>query len=99
MKSNKMMNIGFMIIQFTILLMVLMIDWLAFRAITISVEKYDTSYIMYFPIILVAVIFPILLYKYQQMFSSGKFLISIIWLMGTSSFILLMLSLYVPQLV
>jgi hypothetical protein len=94
-----MMDIGFIILEVAIFLIVALFEYVAYSAVTISIDKYGTSPIMYFPLVLVALIFPILLYKYKQMFSTGKFLVSFVWLMGTSSFIITMLYFYIPSLV
>ena len=99
MKSNKMMDIGFIILEVAVFLMLSLFVYVAYASVSVSIEKYGTNPIMYFPIILVVIIFPILLYKYKKMFSSGKFLNAFVWLMGTSSFIAMALYLYIPSLV
>ena len=99
MKSNKTMDIGFIILEGAIFLIVALFIYIASFAVRVSVIKYGTSPLMYFPLVLVTIIFPILLYKYKQMFSQGNFLIAFVWLMGTSSFVITMLYFYIPSLV
>ena len=53
---------------------------------------------MYFPVLVALVIFPVLLYKYRQMFNAGKMLVAVIWMMATASLTIVLLYVYVVQI-
>ena len=85
----------FMMLQIIVLAVVYLFVYSSFKAIQYAIEKFDISMIMYFPVFLVMVISPILLYKYRQMFHGGKMLVATVWTMGTASLMLLLLSVYI----
>ena len=92
------MKVIFMLGQMMVLLVVYIIVYTSFLAVGYSIEKYDVSPMMYFPVVVALVVFPILLYKYRQMFNSGKMLLSTIWTMVSASLIIIFLYVYIAQI-
>jgi len=93
------MKILFMIAQMVVLLVVYTIIYTSFRAVQYAIEKFELSVVMYFPVALAMVIFPVLLYRYRQMFAEGRMLAAAIWTMASASLIVVLLYLYVVQVV
>jgi len=62
-----------------------------------AIDKFDISPVMYFPVFVAMVIFPVLLYKYRQMFNAGKMLIASVWMMATASLTIVLLYVYIVQ--
>ncbi len=89
----------FMIAQMVVLVMVYIIIYTSFVAVGYAIEEYGMSPLMYFPVFVALVIFPILLYKYRQMFNAGKMMGAFIWTMATASLIIVLLYVYVAQIV
>jgi len=89
----------FMIAQMIVLVMVYIIVYTSFVAVGYAIEQCGVSPVMYFPVIVALVIFPILLYKYRQMFNAGKMMGAFIWTMATASLIIVLLYVYVAQIV
>ncbi len=89
----------FMIVQMVVLVMVYIIIYTSFVAVGYAIEEYGISSVMYFPVFVALVIFPILLYKYRQMFNAGKMMGAFIWTMATASLIIVLLYVYVAQIV
>ncbi|MBA1419913.1 MAG: hypothetical protein FAF03_03380 [Epsilonproteobacteria bacterium] len=81
-KNKSGMRVIFMIAQMMVLLVVYIFVYTSFKAVQYSIEKFDTNPVMYFPVLVAMVIFPVLLYKYRQMFNSGKMLVAAVWTMG-----------------
>lgn len=97
-KSNLAgMKIIFMLVQMFILTVVYVIVYTSFLAVKYAIDLYGVSPIMYFPVIVAMVIFPILLYKYRQMFNSGNMLVATVWTMGSASLVIILLYVYVAQ--
>jgi lipopolysaccharide/colanic/teichoic acid biosynthesis glycosyltransferase len=92
------MKIIFMIAQMMVLLIVYIIVYTSFLAVGYAIEKYDVSPMMYFPVIVALVVFPILLYKYRQMFNTGHMLVATIWTMASASLIIVLLYVYIAQI-
>jgi hypothetical protein len=92
------MKILFMLLQMVVLTIVYIFIYTAYRVVQLSIEKYDTSVVMYFPVVSALVIFPILLYKYRQMFNSGNMLVAVTWTMGVASLTILALYFYIAQI-
>ncbi len=88
----------FMIAQMAVLLVVYIIVYTSFLAVGYAIEQYGVSPVMYFPVALALVIFPILLYKYRQMFNAGKMLIATTWMMATASLTIVLLYAYIAQI-
>jgi len=98
-KDNKSgMKIVFMIAQMMVLLVVYIIVYTSFLAVGYAIKEYDMSPIMYVPVFLALVFFPILLYKYRQMFNAGKMLVATIWTMATASLTIVLLCVYIAQI-
>ncbi len=91
------MKIIFMVAQMFILAVVYMIVYTSFLAVKYAIDLYGVSPVMYFPVVMALVIFPILLYKYRQMFNSGKMLVATVWTMGAASLVIILLYVYVVQ--
>jgi hypothetical protein len=89
----------FMIVQMVVLLMVYIIVYTSFVAVGYAIEQFGMSLVMYFPVFVALVIFPILLYKYRQMFNAGKMMGAFIWTMATASLVIVLLYVYVAQIV
>lgn len=89
----------FMIAQMVVLVMVYIIIYTSFIAVGYAIEQFGVSPVMYFPVFVALVIFPILLYKYRQMFNAGKMMGAFIWTMATASLIIVLLYVYVAQIV
>ncbi len=89
----------FMIAQMVVLTMVYIIIYTSFVAVGYAIEQYGVSPVMYFPVFVALVIFPVLLYKYRQMFNAGKMMRAFIWTMATASLIIVLLYVYVAQIV
>ncbi len=88
----------FMLVQMVVLSMVYIIIYTSFVAVGFAIDEYGMSYVMYFPVFVALVIFPILLYKYRQMFNAGKMLGAFIWTMATASLIIVLLYIYIAQI-
>ena len=88
----------FMIAQMAVLSVVYIIVYTSFLAVGYAIEKYDVSPVMYFPVIVALVIFPVLLYKYRQMFNAGKMLMATTWMMATASLTIVLLYAYIAQI-
>ena len=88
----------FMFVQMIILLVVYIIVYTSFLAVQYAIEKYELSPVMYFPVFVALVVFPVLLYKYRQMFNAGKMLIATTWMMATASLTIVLLYVYVAQI-
>lgn len=99
-KTNQSgMRILFMVAQMGVLLVVYTIVYTSFRAVQYGIEKFDLSVVMYFPVAVALVVFPILLYRYRQMFNEGKMLAASIWTMASASLVIVLLYVYVVQIV
>jgi hypothetical protein len=91
------MRVIFMIVQMIVLLVVYIFVYTSFKAVQYAIEKFDISSVMYFPVFAAMVIFPILLYKYRQIFNAGKMLVATVWTMGTASLTIVLLYAYIVQ--
>jgi len=89
----------FMIVQMVVLTMVYIIIYTSFVAVGFAIDEYGMSVLMYFPVFVALVIFPVLLCKYRQMFNAGKMMGAFIWTMATASLIIVLLYVYVAQIV
>lgn len=98
-KNQKGMRMIFTMAQFIVLGIVSMILYSAFVVVHDAIEELHISPLMYFPIMLSALIFPMLLHKYRQMFISGKMLVATIWMMAAASIIIVLLYIYISLLV
>ena len=97
-KNKAGAKVLFMIVQMVVLSMVYIIIYTSFVAVGFAIDEYGMSYLMYFPVFMALVIFPILLYKYRQMFNAGKMMGAFIWTMATASLIIVLLYVYVAQI-
>lgn len=98
-KQNKAgLKVLFMFAQMIVISMVYIIVYTSFMAVKYAIEKYGLSPIMYFPVLIALVIFPVLLYKYRQMFNAGKMLLATIWMFATASLIIVLLYVYIAQI-
>jgi hypothetical protein len=92
------MKIIFMVLQMFVLSIVYIFVYTTFLAVGHAIDKYDMSPVMYFPVLVALVIFPVLLYKYRQMFNAGRMLIATTWMMGTASLTIVLLYVYIAQI-
>ena len=97
-KNKAGAKVLFMIVQLVVLSMVYIIIYTSFVAVGFAIDEYGMSYLMYFPVFMALVIFPILLYKYRHMFNAGKMMGAFIWTMATASLIIVLLYVYVAQI-
>ncbi|GIU01356.1 hypothetical protein TSL6_18620 [Sulfurovum sp. TSL6] len=97
-KNKAGAKVLFMIVQMVVLTMVYIIIYTSFVAVGFAIDEYGLSVLMYFPVFVALVIFPILLYKYRQMFNAGKMMGAFIWTMATASLIIVLLYVYVAQI-
>ncbi len=98
-KQNKAgLKILFMFGQMIVISMVYIIVYTSFVAVQYAIKEYALSPVMYFPVLMALVIFPVLLYKYRQMFNAGRMLAAITWMMATASLTIVLLYVYVVQI-
>ena len=97
-KNKAGAKVLFMIVQMVVLTMVYIIIYTSFIAVGFAIDEYGMSVLMYFPVFVALVIFPILLYKYRQMFNKGKMMGAFIWTMATASLVVVLLYVYVAQI-
>lgn len=97
-KNKAGAKVLFMIVQMVVLTMVYIIIYTSFIAVGYAIEEYGVSQVMYFPVFVALVVFPILLYKYRQMFNAGNMLVAFIWTMASASLIIVLLYVYVAQI-
>jgi hypothetical protein len=97
-KNKAGARVLFMIVQMIVLAMVYIIVYTSFLAVGYAIEEYGISPVMYFPVFMALIIYPILLYKYRQMFNAGKMLVAFVWTMATGSLIIVLLYVYVLQI-
>ena len=88
----------FMIAQMIVLSIVYIFVYTSFLAVQYAIAKYGISPVMYFPVVLALVVFPVLLYKYRQMFNAGRMLIASTWMMATASLTIVLLYVYIAQI-
>ncbi len=92
------MRVLFMFVQMMILSVVYIIIYTSFKAVQYAIEKLDVSVLMYIPVVIAMVVFPVLLYKYRQMFNAGKMLVATIWTMAVASLTVVLLYMYIAQI-
>ena len=98
-KSNESgIRVIFIVVQFLVLGIVYIFVYSSFVLIGLVIEKNGVSPVMYFPVFMALVIFPVLLYHYKAMFNRGRKLLAFAWMMGTASLTIVMLLAYITQL-
>jgi hypothetical protein len=97
-KNKAGAKVIFMIAQMAVLSVVYIIVYTSFLAVGYAIEEYGVSPVMYFPVFVALVIFPVLLYKYRQMFNAGKMLVAVTWMMATASLTIVLLYVYIAQI-
>jgi len=97
-RNQSGMKVIFMLAQMLVLSIVYIIIYTSFLAVGYAIKQYGASPVMYFPVVIALVIFPILLYKYRQMFNAGHMLVATIWMMGTASLTIVLLYVYISQM-
>lgn len=88
----------FMFAQMLVLSIVYIFVYTSFLAVRYAIEKYGVSPVMYFPVFVALLAFPVLLYKYRQMFNAGKMLVATTWMMATASLTIVLLYVYIAQI-
>ncbi len=97
-KQNKAgAKVIFMLAQMMVLSVVYIFVYTSFLAVGFAIEQHAVSPVMYFPVFMALVIFPVLLYKYRQMFNAGHMLVATTWMMGTASLTIVLLYAYIAQ--
>ena len=97
-KNKAGARVLFMLVQMVVLAMVYIIIYTSFVAVGYAIDEYGMSHMMYLPVVVAMVVFPILLYKYRQMFNAGRMLVAFIWTMATASLVIVLLYVYVAQI-
>jgi len=97
-KNKAGMKIIFMFGQMMVLAIVYIFVYTSFLAVGYAIDKYDASFVMYFPVFVALVAFPILLYKYRKMFNAGHMLLATTWTMGVASLTIVLLYVYIAQI-
>ena len=97
-KNKAGAKVLFLLVQMVVLSIVYIIVYTSFIAVGYAIEEYGVSPVMYFPVFVALVIFPILLYKYRQMFNTGKMLVAFTWMMATASLTVVLLYVYIAQI-
>ena len=98
-KQNKVgAKVIFILAQMAILSVVYIFVYTSFLAVGYAIEKYDLGSVMYFPVFVALIVFPVLLYKHRQMFNAGKMLVATTWMMGTASLTIVLLYVYIAQI-
>ena len=92
------MRVLFMFVQMIILSVVYIIIYTSFKAVEYAIDKLDASVLMYIPVAVAMIVFPILLYKYRQMFNAGKMLLASTWMMATAALTVILLYVYIAQI-
>lgn len=87
----------FMFAQMLVLSVVYIFVYTSFLAVGFAIEEHGMSSFMYFPVGMALVIFPVLLYKYRQMFNAGHMLVATTWMMGVASLTIVLLYVYIAQ--
>jgi len=87
-----------MFVQMIILTVVYIIIYTSFKAVQYAIDKLDASVLMYIPVVVALIVFPVLLYKYRQMFNAGKMLVATTWTMATASLTVILLYVYIAQI-
>ncbi len=87
-----------MFAQMLVLSIVYIFVYTSFLAVRYAIEKYGVSPVMYFPVFVALLAFPVLLYKYRQMFNAGKMLVATTWMMATASLTIVLLYVYIAQI-
>ena len=98
MTNKNGMRIIFMFMQMFMLLIVFGIIYTSFVAVQYTIKEQGVSSMAYLPVLLSLILFPILLYKYRQMFNRGKMLGASVWTISSSSVIIIALYLYIDKL-
>ncbi len=96
-KNKSGMKIIFMVAQMMVLSVVYIFVYTSFLAVQYSITNYGTSSVMYFPVFVALVVFPVLLYQYRKMFNAGRMLYATTWMMGTASLTIVLLYVYIAQ--
>jgi len=97
-QNQTAMKIIFMLAQMGVLVVVYIFVYTSFLAVGFAIEKHAASPVIYFPVFMALVIFPVLLYKYRQMFNAGDMLVAVTWMMGTASLTILLLYVYIAEI-
>ena len=97
-KNKAGAKVIFMIAQMLVLSVVYILIYTSFVAVGYAIEQYGVSPVMYFPVVVALVIFPVLLYKYRQMFNAGKMLVATTWMVATASLTIVLLYVYIAQI-
>jgi hypothetical protein len=88
----------FMLAQMLVLSVVYIFVYTSFLAVGFAIEQKGVSPVMYVPVFMALVIFPVLLYKYRQMFNAGHMLVASVWMMGVASLTIVLLYAYIAQI-
>ena len=93
------MRVIFMIFQIMMFLIVFSIIYTSFIAIGYIIKEQGVSSMAYLPILASVIGFPILLYKYKNMFYKGRMLSASVWTISSSSIMIIALYIYIDKLV
>jgi len=97
-QNQKAAQLLFYLIQGVMLLIVYSLVYTSFVAVGLAVKKYGLTFMVYMPVVLALVAYPVVLYRTRKMFQSGRMLRATAWMMGWALLIIVLLYAYLSQL-
>jgi hypothetical protein len=97
-ENHSGMKVIFTMVQMMVLLVVFTFVYYSYLAVGFAMREYGVSVLMYFPVLVALIVFPVLLYKYRQMFNTGKMMVAFTWTMGVASLTIVLLYVYIDQI-
>lgn len=98
-KQNKnAVEVIFFIFQIGMFLIVHGFVYTSFVAVKLAVQKFDLTFMAYFPVVLVSVLYAGVLYGTRKMFRSQKRIHAVAWMMGWACVGIAGLYFYLSQL-
>jgi len=91
------MRLLFMLLQMFMILIVFAIVYTSFVAVQYAVKEQEITILAHLPVLFCLILFPILSYKYREMFNHGKMLGAAIWTISSASVIIILLYLYIDK--
>ena len=92
-------NTIYMFVQMLVLGMVYLVVYVSYLSVGIAIEQNGVSVVMYVPVFMVFITFPILLYKSRLTFQSGKMMVATLWMMGSASMSMLLLYVFLALII
>ena len=98
-KNKSGMKVLFMFMQMLFFLFVYTIIYTSLLGVRVMIEQKGGSIMLYIPIVIALILFPIMLYKYRQMFAKGRMLAASIWTISISFLSVVLLYAYLSMIV